>query len=529
MQTDPKLIQATSACSAHARALVESAKVVSVAGHANIAYHLALLALEELGRRELIGIQFIAKKRTTDDSPYVERQLQNHVDKLFWCFFSGSFGMDKVTRENLEDAKNFARVLHEKRLAGLYVENSEGGLKIPAQAISREECENLIRLAEARLGMAEAEIPREIIPNEELELQSWFLKHIEKPEIKRFIFSNASLDKLHELKNAGEWTRWVKAELDREAAENLELTKQELRRGQEGKNGSGTLKWKVRVKILSASHSIRPKALNYWNQRVNWIKLSPISGKKQELYVDILLPDTIEVQHLWYLAWGVARQFTVALNIGTMGYWWWRLPIDVESFYESIEDIQNKRGLRLTRAPSLKVDWGENRALSEEDMDRVITAMAALPVAPPREDSKPLDYYSGGLTFLSLNDVHWQCETNIFGNFFEALRWMMHRCGDWSEGTPFAPVHTKHLSSFHKLDYEDGTRFEQIAQAFEEGRGIDAKVTIKEASFEKLFCDAYFLKQLVPVLLEARRAGQNSAKETLNAAPAENVDSNGGA
>jgi len=155
--------------------------------------------------------------------------------------------------------------------------------------------------------------------------------------------------------------------------------------------------------------------------------------------------------------------------------------------------------------------------------------MPALPVAPPREDSKPLDYYSGGLTFLSLNDVHWQCETNIFGNFFEALRWMMHRCGDWSEGTPFAPVHTKHLSSFHKLDYEDGTRFEQIAQAFEEGRGIDAKVTIKEASFEKLFCDAYFLKQLVPVLLEARRAGQNSAKETLNAAPAENVDSNGGA
>lgn len=49
-------------------------------------------------------------------------------------------------------------------------------------------------------------------------------------------------------------------------------------------------------------------------------------------------------------------------------------------------------------------------ALSEEDMDRVITAMAALPVAPPQEESKPLDYYSGGLTFLSLNDVQWQCE-----------------------------------------------------------------------------------------------------------------------
>jgi len=101
VQTDPNLIQATSACSAHARALVEAAKAVSVAGHANIAYHLALLALEELGRRQLIGIQFIAKKRTTDDSPYVERQLQSHVDKLFWCFFSGSFGRDSFLCERM--------------------------------------------------------------------------------------------------------------------------------------------------------------------------------------------------------------------------------------------------------------------------------------------------------------------------------------------------------------------------------------------------------------------------------------------
>ncbi len=511
MQVDAKLIEAMRACTTHARALVESAKAVFTTGHGNIAYHLALLALEELGRRELIGIQSIAKKRAQDDSLYVDRQLQNHVDKLFWCFFSGSFGREKMTREHLDSTKDLARVLHEKRLAGLYVDHTDSNLNVPAQAVSRDECDNLIRLAEARLGMAESEVPRESLPEEDLELQSWFVKHIEKPEIKQFIFSRTSLDKLHELKDARDWTRWVKAEIDREASENLELTRKELQRGQEGSKGTGAQKWKIRVKILSGSHSIRPKALNYWNQRVQWIKLLPISGKKDQLYVDILLPDTIEVQRLWYLAWGVARQFTVALNIGTMGFWWWRLPVDVEAFYENIEDLQNKRALKLTRAPSLKVDWGENRALTEEDMDRVITAMAALPVAPPREETKPLDYYSGGLTFLSINDVHWQCETNIFGNFFESLKWMMHRSGDWTDGTPFAPAHAHYLRSFHKLDDEEAARFEQIAQAFDGGRGQDATVTIKEASFEKLFCDAYFLKKLVPILLEARRSGQVSA------------------
>jgi len=48
---------AMQACVEHAKALLESARAVQDTGHPNIAYHLAELALEELGRRELIGVQ----------------------------------------------------------------------------------------------------------------------------------------------------------------------------------------------------------------------------------------------------------------------------------------------------------------------------------------------------------------------------------------------------------------------------------------------------------------------------------------
>jgi hypothetical protein len=37
----------------------------------------------------------------------------------------------------------------------------------------------------------------------------------------------------------------------------------------------------------------------------------------------------------------------------------------------------------------------------------------------------------GGLTFLSLNDIHWQCESTVFGNFMECLKAMMEEAGDW--------------------------------------------------------------------------------------------------
>lgn len=505
MQVDRQFIDTVEACKAHARALLQSAKAVFAAGHSNIAYHLALLSLEELGRRELIGVQSIAEKREGGDTGFIERQLQNHVDKLFWCFFAGTFGREKLTKEHLESTKQLARVLHEKRLAALYVDRSKTDLNIPSEAVTREESDNLIKLAEARLGMAEAEVPREQIPNAEVELQTWFLKNIEKPEIKRFMFSRTAMDKLHELQDVKSWTLWIKEEIERDAKENLELTRQELQRGTTGHSGTGAQKWKIRVRILTASHSIRPKAVNYWNQRVSWIKLITISGKKDQLYVDILLPDTIDIHRLWFIAWGAARHFVVALNIGTMGFWWWRLPVDVDAFYEAIEDVQHKRGVKLTRSPSLKIDWGENRILAEEDMDRVIAAMAALPTGPGNPEEKPFGFYIGGLTFLALNDVHWQCESNIFGNFYESLKWMMERCGDWKIGEPFAPAHAEFLRSFSQMDATETERFSQLARAFESGLGDKVQVTLKEASFEKLFCDAYFQKKLMPVLIKARR------------------------
>jgi len=53
---------------------------------------------------------------------------------------------------------------------------------------------------------------------------------------------------------------------------------------------------------------------------------------------------------------GLARQFVVALNLGTMGFWWWRLPEQISRYYESLEDLEKHAKLSVERGPSLKVD-----------------------------------------------------------------------------------------------------------------------------------------------------------------------------
>jgi len=68
----------------------------------------------------------------------------DHVGKLFWCFFGGNFLAEQITAEGLAGMKNLARRIHDTRLAGLYVDQSEEGLSVPKDAISTAELDQLL-------------------------------------------------------------------------------------------------------------------------------------------------------------------------------------------------------------------------------------------------------------------------------------------------------------------------------------------------------------------------------------------------
>ena len=98
------------------------------------------------------------------------------------------------------------------------------------------------------------------------------------------------------------------------------------------------------------------------------------------------------------------------------------MPQQISRYYESIEDLETHRQIAVERSPSLKIDWGENRVLTEEDLERVASCFVALPGPDRRDQHLAYNYYIGGLTFLSLNDIHWQCEVQAIGNFIQFAR-----------------------------------------------------------------------------------------------------------
>ncbi len=499
------------ACIEHARALLESARAVQEAGHPNIAYHLATLTLEELGRRELIGLQTITDTRPVPPG-WVQKHTQDHIKKLFWCFFGGSFFVERLTKDRLESLENFAERVHSKRLAGLYVDQDEDSLSIPADAIDAEEATRLIELASARFEMSNSERLREHIPQEELETQAWFLAATDDREKQRAMLSRTSLQKLAELKDAKAWVLWIKQEFDRAEAESRAAAEAEIQRSKALPDESTKDKWKLRIRLYSQSHVVRPKVLTEWNKRIDWIKLVAVPEKKDQLLVEFILGDNIPVEALWFFGWGVARQFVAALNLGTMGFWWWRMPQHINCYYESLEDLDKKQRMAIDRVPSLKIDWGANRVLGDEDLHRVGACFVTLPGPNNREQHKPYNFYIGGLTFLSLNDVHWQCENQSFGNFFHSIKAMMEESGEWQVGTPFTDALMAYLSvAFPKMDERD--HFAKIFDAFDRNEPGTVTVTLKEVSLMKVFCDTYYLHRVMPAALKARKATETSASD----------------
>ena len=513
-QNDDTSVLAMKACLTHSRALTDSARAVRMSAHPNIAYHLATLALEELGRRELIAVQRASAKQAIPPA-WAWKHTESHIKKLFWCFFSASFFSEQLTTEKIQSTEKLARRIHETRIAGLYVEIDQDGLHVPTEAVDAKQADEIISLAEARIEMCEAENLRFDFSQEELEIQSWFIEKSEDPESRKMIFSSASLKKMAELKSGLKWGKWLKSLFEETEVANLDLAEREIQRGiqlrdQDAPVLAGKRKWRVRIRLYTQSHSIRPGVLSKWNEASEWIQLLPVSGKKDQLLVDIVLSDGVAIQSLWHFAWGVARAFVTALNIGTMGFWWWRMSEHISKYFEYIEDLEVKEKVGLERSPSLRVDWGKNRVLTENDLSIVSSCFAAIVSARRGVSEDPYNHYIGGVTFLALNDVHWQCENTVFGNFLLSIQEMMKQTGDWKENESL----TESLMNF-LLDmfpaFDERDVYRNLFEAFENGNVEQTKVTLKEASFMKLFCDAYFLHKIRPSVRVASPAAQTNS------------------
>src|SRR5437868_10686968 len=87
-------------CLSSAEDLLNSAKALLESGALQVSYHLAVLALEEMGKFGLMETKFHMGRLSSPRE--FAPDIEDHVKKLFWAFFSMHLTGHKVDKKEFE-------------------------------------------------------------------------------------------------------------------------------------------------------------------------------------------------------------------------------------------------------------------------------------------------------------------------------------------------------------------------------------------------------------------------------------------
>ena len=174
-----------------------------------------------------------------------------------------------------------------------------------------------------------------------------------------------------------------------------------------------------------------------------------------------------------------------ALNMGSLGYFWWNLPKLTDKFYEKIVDLEENAEIGLKRSPSLEFDWG-GRAISDNDLANAAMCFAFFPKQGDQNAMEPFNAYIGGLTFLGINDLNWQCEIEAFDNFWKCFKSAAHIYGGYSKDHN---IFDYMLSLFPEKtsDNSDLEKYCDLGRKLENSELKRTDITLENAVYMKLW------------------------------------------
>lgn len=385
----------------------------------HIAFQLAVFCLEEIGKVFVGWYQFNSKERWGEDTYVIP--IDDHIKKLFWAIWGPSFTNEKFSSEQMDELKNMATNLHNRRLDVMYTELSD---MIPSsKKISNDELDIYLKMARARLDIAKLEGEVETnISEEKQEDISWFMKISNHPEKRKFIFDHKSQDKLIEFGNVNEWIVWLKEYFLDEERELTELLKKEIENPIKDQIKKTDPKWKITIKVISKSHSIRQNILDKFSSKSNAIKLKK-GADNHTLLIDIFLDKSIAISELWHQGWNTSNLLVNALNVGTNGLFYWNIPKNVDKFYESILDLENKKRLDAKLHTSLELDWSSHQLyFTELEVGTTFLVFRYFSEVFDSPEYEPIEHYMVALGMLAKNDIHLHLEEQSFLNFYLAFK-----------------------------------------------------------------------------------------------------------
>jgi hypothetical protein len=296
------------------------------------------------------------------------------------------------------------------------------------------------------------------------------------------------MEKLAELGNTREWVQWLKAASDAEDAHLLGWAQAELDRSV----ADGDLerpKWKMRIRLHTSTHLIKPKALNYWNSSNVPTRLLLVHRKPGQLLVEFDMPKSLLYTDLYPVGLSISYRFITALNIGTAGFFWFDLPTHLRSFHDRLEDVESGTLVGVERREPILIPR-QTESLTEADMRAVALVFRLLPHHPSR--LVPYQHYLKGLMYWAKTDIHSGFHVNSFLSFFGAFQAALTMYGDWDSAVPFRDAAIAALIPLIRGGATEAVNdFTNLAESCVPDE-IAPEVTLEQAAVMKLFVDVYF-------------------------------------
>lgn len=492
------------ACHASTAKLLDAAKAVMKPTSYYISYHLAALALEEIGKASMVFVESLPSRLR--DPKNEERSLMEAIDdheqKLFWALWLPLFHHRPDWRSIPETIK-LARRIHQTRLDTLYVDPNN--LNAPA-SISEDQVKNILELAETRLAMERASTFRDVPEQEQKDLE-WFFDISRHPRFGPFVFSKTSFDKHAELKgDPNQWIAWLRETFTEIERVNTELTVNEMNRVVPEGIAAHEDKFQMTLRLVSWSHSIRQNQLNKWNKGVNKLKLTAVQGRPRELIVQITMPKLFKGEAIYGAGYQNSLIFVAALNMATMGFFWWYVPKFVSRYYEKIHDLEANADLIVEREPKLEPSWG-HLAMKEADYNNLgqVWAMLMKSTSDPKK-AFFIQQYVTVLSVMAKNDIFAQFEPQCLIQLANALRAGLFAFGDWDGKDETWNAAVQKVFDFGTRGADLVALVNDTLQQVKEiqTKGVQNPVTVEDLVKAKIVVDLYVnlkTKELLPSIL----------------------------
>ncbi len=481
------------ACVANADRLLSSAKQLSKPEQRHIAFHLAVMALEEIGKASMILTQLGPHGTNADDESETETELKgldNHERKLFWALWTPSMATGSLSVEEFRELQGMAKRLHEERLDSLYVDAS-----VPRFEITEAYLDRVLSMTTSRVEMEKAQPLKEPDQAKRDKLE-WFTTAFEDSQLRGFILSSESMAKLAEAKgDSNQWISWLKEQIDSLNAKNQELLQKELNKSQGTPGPNDIPKWRIKVRFHTPTHIIRQKNLEQWNKVSKWIQLYKTKDSS-ELVVFLTLNSSVPIQAIWDVSYTLCNLFAIALSIAAVGIFWWYVPSFTARFYEEAFDIENEASFVFERIPPIRLQL-DVRKLAPQELLRAGVILGHM-VRGSLQHREAYKHYYQALALIGKNDIFSQFEVNIAVEFLAALREGLRAFGDWNgESETLNAAIEKVLADWSDSDARDHFRklIDSVAGAAAQQQ-LSQPILLDDAMKMKALCDLYLTNRI---------------------------------